>query len=277
LIFDADGVSTEHKLGSMRPAEGEFEDLRLAAKAADEGKAAPQQWPASEKSLEYRLAGGEWNRLAAEAAGEGSHAPPTRDRMSQIRACGEESKMRRPASRSDTELFAATPENPQAFGEFYRRHEQAVLRFFLHWTRSGELAADLTAETFAAVFESLPRYVAERGEPRAWLFGIAQNILARSVRRGRVEDETRRRVGLAPVVVDDDALERIEALASQDGSALEALDGLSAALREAVSGRVLEEREYRELAEALNCSQSVVRQRVKRGLSRIRDRLEVKP
>jgi RNA polymerase sigma factor (sigma-70 family) len=135
----------------------------------------------------------------------------------------------------------------------------------------------LTAETFAAVFESLPRYEAERGEPRAWLFGIAQNILAQSVRRGCVEDETRRRLGLARVVVDDDALERIEALASQDGSALEALDGLSAVLRDAVSGRVLEEREYRELAEALNCSQSVVRQRVKRGLSRIRDRLEVQP
>ncbi|MGO9974920.1 MAG: RNA polymerase sigma factor [Solirubrobacteraceae bacterium] len=185
--------------------------------------------------------------------------------------------MRRLASRSDAELFSATPENPDAFGEFYRRHEQAVMRFFLYWCRSGGLAADLTAETFAAVFESLPRYEPERGEPRAWLFGIAQNILARSVRRGRVEDETRRRLGLAPVVVDDEALERIEALASRDGSALDALAGLSEALREAVSGRVLEEREYRELAEALDCSQSVVRQRVKRGLARIRDRLEVKP
>jgi RNA polymerase sigma factor (sigma-70 family) len=177
--------------------------------------------------------------------------------------------MRRPSSRSDVELFAATPASPEAFGEFYRRHERAVLRFFLYWARSAELAADLTAETFAAVFESLPRYDPQRGEPRAWLFGIAQNILARSVKRGRVEDETRRRLGLAPVVVDDDALERIEALASQDGSALDALGGLSDVLREAVSGRVLEEREYRELAGALACSQSVVRQRVKRGLAPI--------
>jgi RNA polymerase sigma factor (sigma-70 family) len=197
--------------------------------------------------------------------------------MSQIWVPGEEGKMRRTSSRSDAELFATTPETPESFGEFYSRHERAVLRFFLYWCRSAELAADLTAETFAAVFESLPRYEPARGEPRAWLFGIAQNILGRSVRRGRVEDETRRRLGLAPVVVDDDALERIEALASQDGSALQALDGLSAVLREAVSGRVLEDREYRELAEALDCSQSVVRQRVKRGLARIRDRLEVKP
>jgi RNA polymerase sigma factor (sigma-70 family) len=184
--------------------------------------------------------------------------------------------MRRLRSRSDAELIAATPEDPDAFAEFYRRHERAVLGFFLHWSRSSELSADLMAETFVAVFESLPRYEPDRGEPRAWLFGIAHNILARSVRRGRVEDDARRRLGLRALVIDDDALERIEAHVSLDGAALGALGELSDVLREAVSGRVLQEREYRELAEALACSQSVVRQRVKRGLARIRDRLEVK-
>jgi hypothetical protein len=35
----------------MRPGEGEFQDLRLAAKASDRGKAAEKQWPAFEKRL----------------------------------------------------------------------------------------------------------------------------------------------------------------------------------------------------------------------------------
>ena len=35
----------------MRPGEGEFEDLRLAAKASDRGKAAQQEWPAFEERL----------------------------------------------------------------------------------------------------------------------------------------------------------------------------------------------------------------------------------
>jgi hypothetical protein len=35
----------------MKPREGEFEDLRLAAKAADRGKAAEQLWPAFEERL----------------------------------------------------------------------------------------------------------------------------------------------------------------------------------------------------------------------------------
>jgi hypothetical protein len=35
----------------MRPARGEFESLRLAAKAADREAAARRQWPAFEKRL----------------------------------------------------------------------------------------------------------------------------------------------------------------------------------------------------------------------------------
>jgi len=185
--------------------------------------------------------------------------------------------MRRSGSRDDAELLAATPADPDAFAEFYRRHERAVLAFFMHWCRSPEVAADLMAETFAAALESLSRYDQELGEPRPWLFGIARNVLLRSVKRGRVEDQTRRRLGIAVLRFEDDALGRVVELASRDRAAVDALDGLSDVLREAVSGRVVDEHEYRELAEALSCSESVVRQRVKRGLARIRERLEVEP
>lgn len=71
-------------------------------------------------------------------------------------------------------LIVASLTDPEAFGELYRRHARVVLAYFLHWSRSPELAADLTAETFAAAFGSLSGYRSERGEPRAWLFGIAQ-------------------------------------------------------------------------------------------------------
>jgi RNA polymerase sigma-70 factor (ECF subfamily) len=184
--------------------------------------------------------------------------------------------MTSPRTRSDAQVIAASLHDPEAFGELYRRHERAVLSYFLHWSRSPELAADLTAETFAAAFGSLSGYRAERGEPRPWLFGIAHHVLARSLARGRVEDEARRRLGMPPLVVDDHALERIEEIASLDGSVLELLDGLSAPVRSAVSGRVIEERDYRELAQTLACSQSVVRQRVRRGLARLGKSLEVK-
>ena len=90
--------------------------------------------------------------------------------------------MRRLRGWSDAELLAGTPRDRDAFAEFYRRHERSVLGFFVHWTRSAELSADLMAETFAAAFESAGRYQPERGEPSAWLFGIAHNMLARKAR-----------------------------------------------------------------------------------------------
>jgi len=184
--------------------------------------------------------------------------------------------MSAPRDKPDAELAAATPGDPQAFGELYRRHERAVLGYFLHWSRSPELAADLTAETFASALASVSGYQPERGELRAWLFGIARHVLARSVERGRVEDEARRRLGMAPVVVDEELLERVEAIASLNGTVLGLLDELPEPVRAAVSGRVVQEREYLELARSLECSPSVVRQRVSRGLARLRDRLEVK-
>jgi RNA polymerase sigma-70 factor (ECF subfamily) len=183
--------------------------------------------------------------------------------------------MRGPGVISDARLLVETPADPQAFAEFYRRHERAVLAYLVYWCRSADVAADLMAETFAAAFESAARFDPELGEARAWLFGIARHVLARSLRRARVEDDARRRLGLPRLVVDDQAMERVEALVSDGDVAIGALEGLSELLRSAVEGRVIDEREYRELAQALRCSQSVVRQRVRRGLAQMRDRLGV--
>jgi DNA-directed RNA polymerase specialized sigma24 family protein len=106
----------------------------------------------------------------------------------------------------------------------------------------------------------------------AWLFGIGRHLLARSVQRGRVEDEARRGLGMEPLVLSDEALERVLELADQP--AVRALDALSVDQRAAVSGRVLRERDYAELARELRCSESVVRKRVSRGLRALRERLE---
>jgi DNA-directed RNA polymerase specialized sigma24 family protein len=51
---------------------------------------------------------------------------------------------------NDEELLAATPSQPEAFGTFYRRHERAMLVFFLRRVSTPEVAADLTAEVFVA-------------------------------------------------------------------------------------------------------------------------------
>jgi RNA polymerase sigma factor (sigma-70 family) len=173
---------------------------------------------------------------------------------------------------TDEMLLASVATEPDAFAAFYRRHEDRILRYFLRRGATAELAADLTAEVFAAALVASGRFDSQ-GPAVAWLYGIARNTLASSRRRGRVEARARGRLGMAPVELSEDSLERIVALEAE-AAASEALDGLSAVERAAVEARVLDERDYRDIAAELRCSEAVVRQRVSRGLARLRRQLE---
>jgi len=161
-----------------------------------------------------------------------------------------------------------------AFTAIYDRYLPLVLRWSLRETGNRELAADLVAETFAAALIASPRYRPRKGSVGTWLLGIARNKLRESRRRLRVEDSARRRVGLDPVAFGETDFERVEELTSLDAGVIALLETLPPSLREAVSLRVIEERSYEEIAEQLRCSESVVRQRVSRGLRTLKSELE---
>jgi RNA polymerase sigma factor (sigma-70 family) len=179
--------------------------------------------------------------------------------------------------RSDAELLVAARRDAHAFALFYRRHVPAVLRFFGSRVADREAAADLMAETFAAALISIERYRPTDAEAASWLFAIARHKLTDSIRRGRVRDDARRKLGLERLELDDDDLARIDELLSVPGGgeqALGALSGLNDEQRAAVTARVLEERSYPEIAAELRCSEAVVRKRVSRGLQAIRTNIE---
>lgn len=178
--------------------------------------------------------------------------------------------------RADEALLVASRRDAEAFGLFYGRRVDAVLAFFLRRTGDRELAADLTAETFAAALSAVPRYNPQRSSALAWLFTIAHHKMADSIRRGQVEDRARRRLGLEPLVFSDEDIERVEqrAAAADGSAALLELERMSAQQRGAIEGRVLQEAGYDELARRLRCSESVVRKRVSRGLAELRTRMK---
>lgn len=157
---------------------------------------------------------------------------------------------------------------PEAFAAFYRRFERPVLAYFIRRTRDGELAVDLTAETFAGALAALRRGSGPTGAPGPWLFGIAYNKLADSARRGRVEDEARRALRMERIELDDATVDVVGALGAGR------LDGIVAELppeqREAVIARIVEEQDYAEIAAAMQCSELVARKRVSRGLRALR-------
>jgi RNA polymerase sigma factor (sigma-70 family) len=176
---------------------------------------------------------------------------------------------------SDAELLsAAAAGDGPSFAVFYRRHLPAVVAFLLRETGNREATADLAAEVFAAVFLVARRFRdRDGGSARPWVLGIARNKLLESRRRGRVEDRARRQLGFEPEVLDDDDLARVEELAAADHPVLRLFEQLPERQRNAVRSRVLEEREYSEIARQLNCSELVARQRVSRGLARLREQM----
>lgn len=176
---------------------------------------------------------------------------------------------------TDAQLLASADSDPDAFARFYERHETLVIGYLMRRVRDPEAAADLTAEVFAAALEAAWRFRPAGATAVPWLLAIAHNTLASSLRRGRVEEAARRRVGMLDVIeLRPDSMRRVDHLVEGEAWVADLLAHLPEDQRQAVRARVLEERSYEEIAAELETSSLVVRKRVSRGLARLRTELE---
>ena len=170
------------------------------------------------------------------------------------------------AKASDAELLEAA--DAEAFAVLYDRH---VDQLFV-WARArvGDHGADLTAEVFARAWLCRASFRDRAGGSAfPWLYGIANNVLRDSLRRRRVEDRARRRLGVPRAVAPDPAYEAIEQRLSLPEAALRAVADLSTSERELLDLRVVQERPYGEIADRLHCTEQAARLRVSRTLRRL--------
>ena len=156
------------------------------------------------------------------------------------------------------------------FGLFYDRYVRSLLTFFQRRTRDPEVAADLTAETFAAALVSRGRYQARGATAAAWLFSIAHHKLTDYRRRGSSEDRMRERLGMEPVPVTAEDADMIRWLGEEVATQMVA--ELPPEQRDAVRAHVLEDRDYAEIAHTEDLTEATVRKRVSRGLRVLRER-----
>lgn len=182
------------------------------------------------------------------------------------------------AASSDGDLLRGSASNPELFGRFYDRHVNDVLAYFISRTACAHTAADLAAETFAKALVGAHRFDESRGPARGWLFGIARHELAYNLRKEQVRDRAMRRLGMRRPDLDQESLERIDALLDtrQHISSLRAaLSDLPPAIMQAVVLRVGQDLPFSEVARRLNCSEGAARVRVSRGLAALHEAIAV--
>jgi RNA polymerase sigma factor (sigma-70 family) len=166
--------------------------------------------------------------------------------------------------------------SPDDIEELYVGHARRIAGYLMRATGNAEVAADLTAETFAAALLARDRYRSDMGAPTTWLYAIAANKLKDWRRRGYAEDRARRRLRIErPALSEDDVAEFARLADEVTANAL--LEELPADQRTALRARVLDDRAYGEIAVAEGVSEAAIRQRVSRALASLRQRIGGKP
>ncbi|HEY4377904.1 MAG TPA: RNA polymerase sigma factor [Acidimicrobiales bacterium] len=161
------------------------------------------------------------------------------------------------------------------FEAVFDEHFDAIFGYFARRVPRSD-AADLAAETFRLALGAWPRFDAEQGSPRPWLYGFAGNVLRHHQRsRGREAAALRRLAALpsdgqgADLPADDaiDAARRWPAIAA-------AVEALAPIDREALLLLAWEDLTYAEIAQATGVPIGTVRSRLNRARSQLRELID---
>lgn len=166
---------------------------------------------------------------------------------------------------------AAPGESQRVVAVWFERHVDAIHAYVCR--RAGEdVALDVTAETFRVALAQFDQYDPARGNERAWLYGVASNLLRRHWRTEQRMLRTQHRSGFAAAVTGDPLLaveERIDARRDVD-RVLVAVERLDPDDRDLLFLTVWERLTSAEVAAALGIPAGTVRSRLNRIRAQLR-------
>ena len=157
--------------------------------------------------------------------------------------------------------------DPEEFESFYREHLQLVRLYLARRVDDPFVAADLTADVFLGAIRAAGSYRRDLGPPRAWLIGIARNVVANHRRLSAREGAAVRRLN-ARRLLDEDSTERIvERIAAEaDARAvLSSITDLPESLRSVVELVAVDTLSVAEAAAVLGISPGAARVRYHRA------------
>lgn len=168
---------------------------------------------------------------------------------------------------TDAELLQTLRRDPHAVGALYDRYASRLIRYLQQHGAREDVALDATQEMFARLIVHGRRVrPSSDGTIWPWLAVSGRNLLRDWQRRGAVEAKARHRLDLSVSSAQaTDPLARVETTHLREELS-KGLQRLSPDQQTAVTARVLQEREYSEIASATGASEATVRRRVSRGL-----------
>jgi RNA polymerase sigma-70 factor (ECF subfamily) len=168
-------------------------------------------------------------------------------------------------------LIAEAKDAPRAgdiaFERLYRSSRDDVYAYVASLLRDGPAAEEVTAAAFERAYRKRNRFDPERGEPRAWLFGIARNAAL---------DELRRRGRQAELTAEPADLESFGSTESAEHqerrlAVSAALERLEPNERELVALKFFASLANAEIAQVLGLTESNAGTKLHRAMTKLRE------
>jgi RNA polymerase sigma-70 factor (ECF subfamily) len=154
-----------------------------------------------------------------------------------------------------------------AFDRLYRSNRDDVYAYVASLLRDPTAAEEVTAAAIERAYRKRNRFDPRRGEPRAWLFGIARNAALDELRRrGRQAEMTAEPADLTSVGAEEGAAHSERRLAVSA-----ALERLQPAERELIALKFFAGLGNAEIAEILGLTESNAGTKLHRAMTKLRE------
>jgi RNA polymerase sigma-70 factor (ECF subfamily) len=174
--------------------------------------------------------------------------------------------------KSDIELVHDVKQGDRkAFSELVQRHQRALLRLSLRFTRELSLAEDIVQESFIKAYQKIHLFEG-RSSFKSWIYQIALNTAKNRFRdranESHLADENSHAgtdPGAESEMLRTDMKKRIRA----------EVDLLPERQRVALSLRIYEDLSFKEIAQIMECPYDTAKANYRHALLKLRERIEV--
>lgn len=156
-----------------------------------------------------------------------------------------------------------------SFEQVYERYFFDVFRFFVKRTENRQEAEDLTSEVFLYCYKNYSRYDAQKSAVSTWLFLVAKSMLKTFYR------DKKQHLDISDfeewLLADENDMSRAVYLEQLRGMLAEQIKRLPEKYQQAVIMRFFQEKDFFEIAQALNTSQGNVRVILSRAVAKLKE------